>query len=170
MSYLKGLLAVNSEQTVKFFLGHLGKGVAPVSTEAEVIYVASILAHYAHTSRGDTTSMPLSGSLYEVLESFVLPGFTAEGASGLQDPEILEIAGSQTLLLVGFFRDQMRRKHNLGFYDNLGRGFFGRASNRLHHGGKADLLRQVAQHFPGWAASCCKMSRTLREERYLLKM
>src|SRR5476649_221815 len=98
MSYLKGLLAVNSEQTMKFFLGHLGKGVAPGATEAEVIYVASILAHYAHTSRGDTTSMPLSGSLYEVLESFVLPGLTAEGASGLQDPEILEIAGSQVLL------------------------------------------------------------------------
>lgn len=164
------LLAVDSRQTLRFFFRYLENEVASKVARAETLYVASILAHYAQTSRFDTSCMPLAGNLYEVLDNFVIPGLTPEGAPGLQDPEILEVAGSQTLLLVGFFRDQMRRKHNLGFYDDLGRGFFGRASLRSHHGKKAQMLRQVAQHFPEWAISCCKMSRTLREERYLLKM
>ncbi len=170
MGDLTELFAVDSKQALMFFFERLKDGVSLGATQAEALYVASILAHYAQTSRSDTTCMPPAANLYDVLDNFVLPGLTAQGFSGLQDPEILETAGSQTLLLVGFFRDQMKRKHNLEWYDEIGSGFFGRASDRLRHGKKANLLRQVAQHFPMWAISCNNMSRTLREERYLLKL
>ncbi len=163
------LLGVNAEQTLKFFFGYLRSGTVLGATQAETLYVAGILAYYAQMSRSDPLMSP-SGSLYEVLDNFVLPGLTPEGAPGLQDPRILEVAGSQTLLLVGFFRDQMKKRHNLEWYDQLGSGFFGRASERLREKKKADLLRLVAQHFSMWAVICCNMSRTLREERYLLKI
>ncbi|MFZ1019454.1 MAG: hypothetical protein WAN61_00475 [Minisyncoccia bacterium] len=113
---------------------------------------------------------PHRASWGEFQDTFVLPGLTAEGASGLQDPEILEIAGSQTLLLVGFFRDQMKKTHNLRWYDHLGSSFFARASDRLEGRKKAHLLWQVAGNFPFWARSCRNVSRTLGDERYLLKL
>jgi hypothetical protein len=170
VGYFTELFAVDSKQALTFFFERLKDGVNLGATQAEALYVAGILAHYAQTSRSDTTCMPPASNLHEVLDNFVLPGLTADGYSGLQDPEILEAAGSQTLLLVGFFRDQMRRRYNLEWYDEIGSGFFARASDRLQHGKKANLLRQVAQHFPMWAVSCNNMSRTLREERYLLKL
>jgi len=166
---IMSLLGVNAEQTLKFFFEYLGSGTALGATQAETLYVAGILAYYARTSRSDPLMSP-SGSLYDILDTFVLPGFTPEGSPGLQDPRILEIAGSQTLLLVGFFRDQMKKKHNLEWYDSLGCSFFGRASERLRERKKAALLRLVAQHFSMWAIVCCNMSRTLREKRYLLKL
>ena len=97
MGDLTELLAVDAKQALMFFYGYLENGVVLGASQAETLYVASILAHYAQTSRSDTTCMPPAGNLYEVLDNFVLPGLSAEGFSGLQDPEILEVAGSQTL-------------------------------------------------------------------------
>jgi hypothetical protein len=114
MDYASDLLGVNSEQAFRFFFGYLQEEVATKRvTKKETLYVASILAHYAQTSRSDPNFMVPSGSLYEVLDNFVLPAMTPEGSLGLQDAKILEIAGSHTLLLVGFFRDQMNNRHSL---------------------------------------------------------
>jgi len=164
------MFGVNSKQAFDFFLRYLCEEVVSKNvSEMETLYVASVMAHYAQTSRHEAMSMSPSGSLYDILDTFVLPGFTAEGAAGLQDPEILEVAGSHTLLLVGFFRDQMKRQHNLGWYVRLGQSFFDRAGSRLKAEKKAGLLRSVALNFPLWATACSNMSRTLREERFLLK-
>ena len=171
LSDFSELFEVSSEQVLRFFFEHLGNEVASTGVaQIETLYVASILAHYAMTSRDDPRFMATSGSLYDILDTFVLSELTEEGNPGLKDPEILETAGSQTLLLVGFFRDQMKRKHNLGMYDNLGRSFFRRASNRFKEKRKVDLLRRVARHFPFWAMNCRNMSRNLRDERYALKL
>jgi hypothetical protein len=170
MSDFQELLGIDSNQTIQFFLAYLKDEITSAEvTSAETVYVASILAHYAQTSRYDTTYMSPSGSLYDILDDFVLPTLTNEASSGLQDPEILEVAGSQTLLLVGFFRDQMKKTHNLGWYDSLGRSFFSRAGNNAKESKKRYLLYGVAEHFPLWAVYCRNMNRTLRDERYLLR-
>lgn len=169
MSDFAELLAVNSDQTLRFFAENLedeNKG----ASQAEIVYVAGILAHYAQTSRNTDFFMPPATSLYEILDNFVLPGLTPEGAVLMQDPGLLELAGSQTLLLTGFFRDQMQKKHNVKWYEYLGRGFFEKASDGLIGRNKAHLLGQVALHFSLWAISCYKVSRKLREKRYLLTL
>ena len=170
--YLRELLAVSEKDALTFFVGHLQDEVVSrvTQTQAETFYVASILAHHAIVSRGNSEYMSTSGSLREILDTFVLPGLDTERSAGLQDPEILEVAGSQTLLLVGFFRDQMRKKHNLRWYANLGSSFFQRAGDGLRHGDKSDLLLQVGENFELWAQSCYQVSRTLRYDPYLLKL
>jgi hypothetical protein len=172
MSDFTELYGVDSHGALMFFFEHLWDEItlrATRVTREETLYVSSILAHYAQTSRSDPEYMSPSGSLYDLLDTFVLPGLTAEGFSGLHDPEILEIAGSHTLLLVGFFRDQINRRHNLDWYDQIGTGFI-RASDSFKDRDKANLLRQVGGHFPTLALSCRNMSRTLREKRYLLRL
>jgi len=170
MGYLTELLGVDSHRAFTFFMEYLQQEVSAEVTHAETVYVANVLAQYAQTSRYSGTSVTPSGSLYDVFDTFVRPGLTAEGFSGLHDPEILEVAGGHTLLLVGFFRDQVARRTNVGWYDQLGRSFFERASCWTEEDKKAYLLRQVAMHFPLLAISCRNMQRTLQQERYLLKM
>ena len=68
MSDLTELFAVDSKQVLMFFFGYLENGIVLGATQAETLYVASILAHYALTSRTDTSCMPPAGNLHEVLE------------------------------------------------------------------------------------------------------
>lgn len=170
MNDFAALYGVDSHGALKFFFENLREEISSEITEDETLYVSSILAHHAVTSRYDPDFMSPSGSLYDLFDTFVLPGLTAEGFSGLHDPEILEVAGSHTLLLVGFFRDQMNKRHNLEWYDQIGSGFFVRSSNLFKDRNRASLLRQVALHFPTLALSCRNMSRTLRDRRYLLRV
>lgn len=171
MSDFTELFGVNSDQVLKFFFDRLKEEVISRNVSGvETLYVASILAHYAQTPcRRDTPDTATPRSLYDVLDSFVLPGLTREGFLRMRDSNTLEVAGSQTLLLAGFFRDQAERRLNPNWYDHVGRAFFERASEHARERKRAELLAQVARHFPVWTISCRNMSRTIREERYLLK-
>jgi hypothetical protein len=170
MSNLSELLAVNSSQTRQFFYNHLHNNTPPDVAREETIYVANILAHYAQTSRFNENSMGPAASLCEILDNFVIPTLTG-GLDISPDPEILEIAGSQTLLLVGFFRDQVKntRRHDVRWYDQVGRDFFLKASAYSKEEAKSAMLWEVSEHFSVWALSCLKTSRAIRDERYLIR-
>jgi len=164
MNGFRELLAVNSEVAFNFFLTNLrdevqGRG----SKEDEVLYVTSILAHYAQVSRCDATYMPCMANLSEVFDNFILQD------SGLQDPEILEIGGSQVLLFAGFFRDQMRRRHNVNWYDKVGQTLYDRACQYSRDRKKQRLFEKMSISFPDWAIICRNLSRTLRENQFLLE-
>ncbi len=164
-------LGFNSEQTLDFFAERLEAQVLPSDTmRGEMMYVASVLAHYAQTSVQDPTWMVPSGSLYEILDKFVLiPGLEEDEVHGITDPLILEVAGSHILLLAGFFRDQMKKKHDLRLYDALGASFFHKASMATRQENKSELMRRVGRHFPLWVRSCQQVAQVLREDRYILR-
>ena len=94
------LLAVDSDEAFNFFLSGL-REVTGKRPDNEMVYVASVLAHYSQTSRCDNNFMPSLADLSEVFDNFFL--------INTDDPYILEIGGSQIILLAGFFRDQMSR-------------------------------------------------------------
>jgi hypothetical protein len=168
MSDLQELFGVNSEQVLKFFIDSLREEVLPTGIiDDELFYVASVLAHYAQTPRYDSGPIT-AGSLSEVFDVFVLRGMLGLESPGLTDPELLEIAGSQALLFAGVFRDQMRRRHNVAWYDRLGQSFYNRASDYSPGRRKKEVLQRIATHFPVWAQTCNEMSRRLRDNYYLL--
>lgn len=164
MDMMDGLLAVNSEVTINFFFSGLKRFVQPRVTFDETLYAASVLASYAQTSR-EAWITPSPGNLSEVFDRFVLAD------EGGNDSEILAIAGAECLLLVGFFRDQVRRRHNVRLYDQLGCSFFRRAS-RHSTGKESGIYGRLALNFPPLALACRDLSRDLRDNldnRYLLK-
>ena len=168
MSDLTELFSVNSEQALRFFAESLREEVLPVGvTGDEFLYVASVLAHYAQTPRYRSDSF-LADNMSDLFEQFVLGGMTNEKSLVSTNPEILEVAGSQTLLFVGFFRDQTRRRHNVAWYDRMGQLFYSEAGSRSLSRKRKEMLGQIADHFPSWAVTCRNMSRTLRDNRYLL--
>ena len=148
------LISVNSTSAFNFFFTGL-REVSRKEPGNEMLYVASVLAHYSQTSRYDPSSMPPLANLSEVFDQFFFVDTS--------DSEILEIGGSQILLFAGFFRDQMRRRQS--FYD--------RASVHTREPKKRRLFERMSKTFPSWTLNCRDLSRRCREDgnnRYLLRL
>lgn len=159
---LRELLATDERQALEFFFVHLrdvSEGDVP---RDELLYNASVLAHYAQVSTAATDGVPMSASLSAVFDQFVIDVTVNE------DRELLETAGAQCLVLAGFFEDQMRERHNIGWYAELGSGFFGRAAAQQESERKARLLHALSRHFELWRRRHARLSRELRDLPYLL--
>lgn len=161
----RDLLGVDSLATLDFFHTSLKEESADARvSQAETLYVASILASYAQTSRYDAVSLPPFASLSDVFDMFVMR------KDAMSDPELLEIAGAQSLLLAGFFRDQARARHNVEWYDQLGTSFYERATHYADDRDRSELFGRLAVTFPLWTGICNRVSRTLQERRFLLRL
>jgi hypothetical protein len=163
-SLFEELIAIDSSSALNFFVENLRETAGSERLrEDETFYVASILAHYSQTSRADTMSIPSMANLSEVFDSFIL------NTALLSDAEILEIGGSQILLFAGFFRDQMSRRHNVRWYDQVGQSMYEKASQYSRDMKKRDLFDRLSGSFPDWTIICRNLSRTCRDNRLLLR-
>lgn len=157
-------LAVTNGQVLRFFFEHL-RDVSEHddAPESEVLYNASVLAHFATTSTGSTEFPNTPTSLAGVFDLYVLDrSHHADGA-------ILEAAGSQCLLLTGFFGAQSARRHNVDWYASLGARFYGQASALSNDRARAAMMRTMAARFAFWRRQQAALARELRELPQLLK-
>lgn len=155
------LLAVDSADTLNFFHTQIvDLDIKAEVTRDERIYVASVLASFARTSRCDSESLPTFTSLTEIFDQFV------SARTSINDPILLELAGAQDLLLAGFFRDQMSRRHNVKWYDALGQQFYRRASECSKNLRRSEMFSRVSTNFPVWAMACRDLNRSLMENQY----
>ena len=165
MSFLEELIGVDSQGAFTFFLENLRQ---PARTEGlrddELLYVTSVLAHYAQTSRFDTSSTPCLAGLAEVFDNFLFE------TAARDDPGLLEFGGSQVLLFAGFFRDQMERRHNVKWYDQIGQSLYERAGQHSGDPRRRRFFDHLSESFPVWTIVCRNLHRTLRENRFLLKV
>src|SRR5262245_12982717 len=105
MDPLQELLATDHRRVFDFFVLGLRDVSEPTVDRHELLYNASVLAHYAQVSTQTTSEWPSPTTLTEIFDHFV-------ANTDLQhDSEMMEIAGTQCLLLAGFFEDQMRKRH-----------------------------------------------------------
>ena len=162
MGPLRELLATDDRQTLEFFvLGLEDVSEAPVDRQ-ELFYNASVLAHYAQVSTRGDIDWPAPENLSTVFDHFVA------NAALLHDAHLIETAGAQCLLLAGFFEDQMRWRHNIRWYADLGAGFFRRAAMHEPSPPKARLLDTLGRRFEPWRQRHARLSRELRDRAYLL--
>jgi hypothetical protein len=161
MDSLGELLASDHRHTLEFFVVSL-KDVSesPVDQE-ELLYNASVLAHYAQVSTDADVDVSAPADLSAVFHHFV-------SDLSLTDPVLLETAGAQCLLLSGFFEDQMRRRHNIQWYAGLGASFFHRAAAGDPSPKKARLLETLAREFEPWRRRHARLGREMRDWPYLL--
>lgn len=157
------LLAAGEQQTLEFFVGRLREVSEPTVDHQELLYNASVLAHYARVSTRSTIDVTTPATLAEVFDYFVLD------RSLRDDGAMMEAAGAQCLLLSGFFEDQLRRRHNIRWYARLGVGFYSRAAILQRSPQKVRLLAAIASGFEPWRQRLARLSRDLRERQYLLR-
>ena len=159
---LRELLAIDQRQTLEYFVLRLQDLSDPTVDRQELLYNASVLAHYAQVSTQPDVDVPAPRNLGVVFDHFVAD------TTLLDDRLMMETAGAQCLLLAGFFEDQMRRRHNIRWYAELGAGFFRRAALHEQSLRKARLLDAIARHFEPWRRRHAQPSRELRDQPYLL--
>ena len=162
MDALGELLASDHRQTLEFFVTGLKDVSEPNVDREELLYNASVLAHYAQRSSGTEPDGETPATLSVVFDQFVA------ATAHLADPSQLETAGAQCLLLAGFFEDQMRRRHNIHWYAELGAGFFRRAADLDESRSRSHLFRMLSRRFELWRQRHARLSRELRDMPYLL--
>ena len=162
MEPLKELLAIDHRRALEFFFAGL-RDVSEGDVDGqELLYNASVLAHYAQVSTTTTVELPAPAGLTDVFDNFVC------GQLLFHDSEMMETAGAQCLLLAGFFESQMRGRHSIGWYAQLGAGYFSRAADRADEGPKTEILEKMARRFEAWRQRQARLSRELRDQAYLL--
>jgi len=163
MDVLHELLATDERRALEFFIVGLRDVSEPTVDGQELLYNASVLAHYAHVSTYADSDLPAFASLSEIFERFVID------SSLHYDSHMMETAGAQCLLLAGFFEGQMCRRHNIHWYASLGAGFFTRAASQEQSPKKARLLHAIARGFEPWRKRHARLGRELRDQAYLLR-
>jgi hypothetical protein len=161
-SPLRELLGVDHRQALDFFAGRLHDVTGPDVDREELLYHASVLAHYAQVSTRSDVELAAPASLSVVFDLFVADTTLRD------DALLMETAGAQCLLLAGFFEDQMRARHNIRWYAQLGAGFFHRAAVHEASPHKARLLEALATRFEPWRQRYAELSRHLRDQPFLL--
>ena len=159
---LRELLATDQRQVLEFFFVGLQDVSETTVDRQELLYNASVLAHYAQVSTQADVDWPAPANLSAVFDHFV------SDTTLLHDSLMMETAGAQCLLLAGFFEDQMRRRHNIRWYAELGASFFSRAAVQEPSLPKARLLHTIARHFEQWRQRHARLSRELRDQPYVL--
>jgi hypothetical protein len=163
MGPLQELLAIDHRQTLEFFVLRLQDVAEPTVDREELLYNESVLAHYAQVStQPPDVDVPTPANLSAVFDHFV------SGTTLLHGSLMMETAGAQCLLLAGFFEDQMRRRHNIRWYAELGASFFSRAALDELSPSKARLLNAIARRFEPWRRRQAQLSRELRDQPYLM--
>src|ERR1700730_17532762 len=100
MDPLAELLATGHRQALEFFFMHLQDVSGPAVDRQELMYNASVLAHYSQVSIQADVELSAPANLSDVFDHFVID------TSPLHD-SLLETAGAQVLVLSGFFEVQM---------------------------------------------------------------
>jgi hypothetical protein len=157
------LVAAGEQQTLEFFVVRLKEVSGSAVDHQELLYNASVLAHYAQVSTHAAADLATPATLAELFDHFVFD------TSLRHDGGMMEAAGAQCLLLSGFFEDQLRRRHNIRWYARLGVGFFSQAAALERSPQKVRLLAAIAEGFEPWRRRHARLSRKLRDQPYLLK-
>ena len=158
------VLAVSQQQALRFFFERLrdvSEDADPPT--AELLYNASVLAHFATTSTASMTVFPASPmGLSQLFEVFVLD------RSQHADPQVMEAAAAQCLLLTGFFRDQLRDRHNIAWFAMLGAGFYDSASRLEGDRTWTRMMAQMAVRFDFWRRQMHRLAHELRDTPLLI--
>jgi hypothetical protein len=157
-------LAVSGGQALRFFFERL-RDVSERSdaSENELLYNASVLAHFATTSSTSVDHFPATPTdLSAVFDVFVMDRLRD------RDPDLLEAGASQCLLLTGFFGRQLRHRHNIGWYAALGAGYYREAAERARDHQRARMMRVMAGRFEFWRVQYDRLANDLRETPLLL--
>lgn len=162
MRFLHELLATDERRALEFFVVGLRDVAGPAVDGRELLYNASVLAHYTLVSTQATHDTPAPKTLADVFDGFVI------NTSLHRDGPMMETAGAHCLLLAGFFEGQMRRRHNIRWYAALGADFFNRAAAQEVSEPKARLLHALARDFEPWRRRHARLGRELRDQAYLL--
>lgn len=173
---LEDLLGSNSQHTTKFFAHELQSLLQRQSCDKDqMLYVASVLAHYASVPwlNGRPMTLPINESTvpFAFTRTELSPYLYARLSPNKEplDAEDFENKGSHIFLMVGFFRRQMGHENNVVMYEKIAQGYYYQAHQYIQNRGRKQFLRQFAHSLPFWSNACSGLSETLHDKRFILQ-
>jgi hypothetical protein len=162
MGPLEELLAVSERRALEFFATGLKDVCEPGVDRQELVYNASVLAHYALVSTESTSGWPAPRTLAAVFDQFVQDPHTFSSSS------MMEEAAAQCLVIAGFIETPMHERQNCRWYDDLGDAVYARAAAASASPRRARFFEVLAREFEPWRRRHARLSRELRDIPYLL--
>lgn len=159
---LRMFLALNRRRTFKFWLENL-KIIAPKEsrvTADQRRYVARFMTRFSLVST--THSMfyfPTFSGIAQLYDEF-MPDAELRGI-----PEIMEIAGCQSLLLGGFYLKAAEKHYNVEDIAKTGKVFFKKGAI----GKRKKVVMEMAQNFSRWQHLLCYLEWYLGNERLVIQ-
>ena len=158
------LLGVTNQQALRFFYERLVDVTDDIDPPRdELLYNASVLAHFATTSVASDTFPACPASLSTVFDLYVM-----DREAIARDPGVVEAAASQCLLLTGFFQDQQKHRHQIAWYTKLGSAFFAQAAQLTSDSRRGRLMSMMARRFTFWREQQHHLAIELREAPLLI--
>lgn len=136
---------------------------------AEIIHCATLLTHYSTTSTVSSSgnSLPVSMSLDNFFDVVVM-----DRSGFVGGPEDQIHFGAQVLFLSGFFYDQLKRRHNLNWYESLGASYYSRAGDFFQKRGRpkdighSRFSYRMSNYYPFWVCTLHRVSVSLRRNQF----
>ena len=164
MSDFEMLFAVSHKQTLKFFAERFQEISDEPLEKVELMYNASLHAHYSQVSTFSETEFPMLQNLSVLFDKFVYD------TSMQRDAKMMETAAAQCLIFSGFFEAQQGRRHNIKWYAQIGQGFYEKAAGLSASKQEAQLFHLMNYKFEWWRKKHFELSQDFRERPYLLRL
>jgi hypothetical protein len=172
--YFEDLYGVTEEQALNFWASNLHDSIgseqwARISSSTG-IYLASMLGHFCIQSvdRVEVLSadyVPDEQAFRPFADLTQIAEFMMQQLTSAKNPLWMESAGAHILLYAGFFQNQHKNRHNIGFFSRLGRECFLMAAV----GKRERIMKSLAADFQQYLAHLANLHRHLCESRYLIR-
>lgn len=169
------LYGVTEERALNFWVSHLQETIGneywSQIRDSTGVYLASVLGHFCLQSvdREAILSPDYSPSDLEFRQFADLTQIAElmmRQLTSANNPLWMESAGAHILLYAGFFQNQNKDRHNIGFYSNMGRECYLMAAV----GKRARIMKLMAAGFHRYLFHLAILQQHLQESRYLIRM
>ena len=173
-NHFEELYGVTEERALNFWVSHLEDTIGSEQwsqiRDSTGVYLASVLGHFCLQSvdRMEALSADYSPSDTEFRQFADLTQIAElmmRQLTSAKNPMWMESAGAHILLYAGFFQNQNKDRHNIGFYSTMGKECYLMAAV----GKRAKIMKLMAAGFSEYLFHLATLHRNLQESRYLIR-
>jgi hypothetical protein len=172
-NYFVELYGVTEEQALNFWTSHLhetiGNELWSQIRDSTGVYLASVLGHFCLQSVDRLAILspdytPNDQEFRQFADLTQIAELMMRQLTSAKNPLWMESAGAHILLYAGFFQNQNKDRHNIGFYSNLGRECYLMAAV----GKREKVMKLMAKGFDQYLFHLANLHQHLQESRYLI--
>ena len=172
--YFEELYGVTEERALNFWVSHLQETMGSKQwseiRDSTGIYLASVLGHFCLQSVDRMAILSADYSPGELeFRQFAdltqIAELMMRQLTSAKNPLWMESAGAHILFYAGFFQNQNKERHNIGFYSSMGRECYLMAAV----GKRAEIMKRMAKGFDEYLFHLANLQQHLRDNRYLIR-
>jgi hypothetical protein len=173
-NYFEELYGVTEERALNFWVSNLEETIGSEQwsqiRDSTGVYLASVLGHFCLQSVDRMEALspdysPGDTEFRQFADLTQIAELMMRQLTSAKNPMWMESAGAHILLYAGFFQNQNKDRHNIGFYSTMGKECYLMAAV----GKRAKIMKLMAAGFSEYLFHLATLHRNLQESRYLIR-